>query len=156
LLTDQFIIHVDPAPSGLYWNYTVSNSPAGLTINGLVGLAQTDCADVPDKFTHNNVVATLVTPSSIELKAYTQDGPVLVVPGLPDGKLSLKLLRISKRGWRLQRDNARHPLSNMSTTGIPRHRSWRNSGPLLSVLPATMIGLGTLGGRAQKSCHSRI
>jgi hypothetical protein len=78
---DRIIFHVDPGLNGLYWNYTVSNSPARLTINGLVGLALADCADVPDKFTHTNVVATLVAQPSVEFRAYTQDGPALVVHG---------------------------------------------------------------------------
>lgn len=78
---DQIVFQVDPSPTGLYWNYTVSNSPTRLTINGLVGLVLSDCADVPNKFTHTNVVAIFVTPPSIELRAYGQDGPVLVVHG---------------------------------------------------------------------------
>jgi len=78
---DRIIFHVDPSPSGLYWNYTVSNSHTSITINGLVGLVQTACTDVPDRFTHTNVVATFITPPSVEFRAYTQDGPMLVVHG---------------------------------------------------------------------------
>src|SRR5689334_3598789 len=37
MLADRIIFHVDPAPNGLYWNYTLSNSPTSLIINGLLG-----------------------------------------------------------------------------------------------------------------------
>jgi hypothetical protein len=81
VFSDRIIFHVDPAPSGLYWNYTVSNSPGSLIINGVVGFARTTCADVPDKFTHTNVIASLITPPDIGVSVYSQDGTVLVVHG---------------------------------------------------------------------------
>jgi len=78
---DHFVFQVDPSPRGLYWNYTLSNSPSRISLSGLVGLAQTGCADAPSKFTHTNVVAYLVAPPRLELRSYTVDGPLLVVQG---------------------------------------------------------------------------
>lgn len=77
----HFVFQVDPGPDGLYWNYTLSNSPASLSMNGLVGLAQNNCADAASKFTHTNVVANLVVPPNLELRGYFQDGPLIVVHG---------------------------------------------------------------------------
>ncbi|HUS37554.1 MAG TPA: hypothetical protein VM680_19555 [Verrucomicrobiae bacterium] len=78
---DHIVFQVDPGPRGLYWNYTLTNSPSRLSINGQVGLAQNDCADVPDKFTHTDVDAYFVAPPTLEVRGYSQNGPHLVVHG---------------------------------------------------------------------------
>lgn len=50
-------------------------------MNGLVGFAQENCVDAPNKFTHTNVVANLVAPPNLEWRGYSQDGPLLFVHG---------------------------------------------------------------------------
>ncbi|HKQ37971.1 MAG TPA: Ig-like domain-containing protein [Verrucomicrobiae bacterium] len=56
---DRIVFHVDPGPQS-YWNYTVSNAPNQLRLDGILGLVRPACADAPDKFSHSNVVATLL------------------------------------------------------------------------------------------------
>jgi hypothetical protein len=55
------IFHADPTPppDQTYWHYTVSNLAAGLRIDGTLVSHRGVCMDLPDQFTHSNVVAVL-------------------------------------------------------------------------------------------------
>jgi len=58
VLQDSIVFHVDPGPPPAgYWNYTVTNHPSGILLNGVRSLPSQFCADVPTLFTHTNVVA---------------------------------------------------------------------------------------------------
>ena len=59
VFSNWIAFHVDPGPRS-YWNYTASNSPNMLRVDGALRLLQLSCADVPDRFGHSNVVATLL------------------------------------------------------------------------------------------------
>jgi hypothetical protein len=74
VFSNRIVFHVDPGPRS-YWNYTVSNSAETLRIDGVLGLVQRFCADVPDKFGHSNVVATLL-PSPPSIEAVERQGSV--------------------------------------------------------------------------------
>jgi hypothetical protein len=78
---DHIIFHVDPGPGGLYWNYTLSNSPPRITLDGVLAFATSQCADTLSRFSHTNVVAVWVPPPNIEVKEYATDGPVLFIQG---------------------------------------------------------------------------
>ena len=71
---DRLVFHIDPAE--YYWNYTVSNSPNGLRIEGILGLIRSGCLDVPDKFGHSNVVATLL-PAPPRIEGVERQGGLL-------------------------------------------------------------------------------
>ena len=62
------IFHVDPfpPPDEYYYSYTVSNSANSLRIDGTLVAHRSVCVDVPDHFTHSNVVAVLVSPPVID------------------------------------------------------------------------------------------
>jgi hypothetical protein len=81
LFPDRIVFHVDPGPNGLYWNYTVSNTPTSLRLYGRVGLARPSCADDFTEFSHTNVIATLIAPPKLEMKSYSQDGTTLFIQG---------------------------------------------------------------------------
>jgi hypothetical protein len=57
---DRYIFHVDPARA--YWNYTVSNSASGLRMDGILGTVNGFCADAFVRFSHSNVLATVLPP----------------------------------------------------------------------------------------------
>jgi hypothetical protein len=61
LFSDRLFFHVDPgpAPCGTYWNYAVSNSSGGLSVDGVLASALSSGADVVHRFSHSNVVAVL-------------------------------------------------------------------------------------------------
>jgi len=59
VFSNWIAFHVDPGPES-YWNYTVSNSFDTLRIDGMLGLTRRGCVDLPNTFTHSNVVAILV------------------------------------------------------------------------------------------------
>jgi hypothetical protein len=61
--------HIDPGPPpyGLNWSYAVSNATDALRINGRLGLAAQNCLDVPNRFSHSNVVAVLMPEASIRI-----------------------------------------------------------------------------------------
>ena len=61
IFSNRMVFHVDPGPQS-YWNYEVPYTADTLHIDGILGLVRTSCADVPTRFTHSNVVATLVPP----------------------------------------------------------------------------------------------
>jgi hypothetical protein len=61
VFSNWIAFHVDPGPES-YWNYTLSNSLDSLRIDGVLGLTLRTCADLPNEFTHSNVVAILVPP----------------------------------------------------------------------------------------------
>jgi hypothetical protein len=69
VFSDYVVFHVDPGPLPYpaYWNYTLSNSPTRLRLDGQLGLVQQACADVPTRFSHSNVVAVLpISPPVID------------------------------------------------------------------------------------------
>lgn len=66
VFSNRLVFHADPGPRS-YWNYTVTYSAHSLRIDGGLRITQPFCADVPDKFGHTNVVATLLPrPPRIE------------------------------------------------------------------------------------------
>ena len=81
--SNSIVFHVDPGPppNQTYWNYTVSNSADGLRIDGTLGTLQSFCADVPDRFSHSNVVAVLAPQPRLESPEYSKDGALLIVHG---------------------------------------------------------------------------
>ncbi len=78
VFSDHVVFHVDPGPPpyGLYWNYTVSNSTSSLRLEGTLGTAQSLCVDVPNRFNHSNVVATLV-PVGPAIKDFQREGALV-------------------------------------------------------------------------------
>ncbi len=62
------IFHVDPfpPPDEYYYFYTVTNSANNLRIDGTLVAHRSVCVDVPDHFTHSNVVAVLVSPPVVD------------------------------------------------------------------------------------------
>ncbi len=75
--------HVDPGPppASVYWNYVVSNSTDRLRIDGTLGTAQLNCADVPNRFSHSNVVAVLVQGPNLKITEFTKEGALLFIQG---------------------------------------------------------------------------
>src|SRR5690349_5563414 len=75
---DTLIFHVDPGPPpyAKYWNYTASNSSAGLRIDGLVGTLAAGCADTPSRFTHSNIVAVLIPAPKLSLLGFSPGGGI--------------------------------------------------------------------------------
>jgi hypothetical protein len=53
-----------PSPGLASWSYTVSNLAGGLGINGVVTTPPVG-ADIPNRFKHTNVVATLVLSTTV-------------------------------------------------------------------------------------------
>jgi len=72
---DRIVFHVDPGPQS-YWNYTVGNSPNRLRIDGILGFVRMSCADLPNRFGHSNVVATLL-PSAPRIEGVERQGDLL-------------------------------------------------------------------------------
>jgi hypothetical protein len=82
VLSDDIVFHVDPGPGGAYWNYTVSNSPTRLRIDGELRSQQGFCVDVPTRFSHTNVVAVFIPPPRLTFMGYARDrGARLMVQG---------------------------------------------------------------------------
>lgn len=75
--------HVDPGPPpyAVYWNYAVSNSTDRLRIDGTLGMAQVNCADVPNRFTHSKVEAVLVPPPRLSITGVSSNGARLFLQG---------------------------------------------------------------------------
>src|SRR6266545_526815 len=73
---DRVIFHVDPGPPpyAISWNYTVSNSPTRLRIDGQLGTVQAPCLDVPTRFSHSNVVAQLLPGPRLRILESTKEG----------------------------------------------------------------------------------
>ena len=69
VFTNGIVFHVDPGPPPhpVYWNYAVSNSADSLRIDGTLGILQQLCLDVPDRFSHSNVVAVLMPTAAIRV-----------------------------------------------------------------------------------------
>jgi len=80
---DSVVFHVDPGPPplGLYWNYTASNSADSLRIDGVLGTALQNCADLPTRFSHSNVVAVLIPAPAVKITEYSNEGALLFVKG---------------------------------------------------------------------------
>jgi|GEM_PF-2686270 hypothetical protein len=81
---DRTVFHVDPGPPPfqIYWNYTVSNAPNRLRIDGQLGTARAACADTPTRFSHSNVVAVLIRgPRLTFLKGSKEGSTRLMVQG---------------------------------------------------------------------------
>jgi len=57
---DRIIFHIDPFR--VAWNYTVSNSASGLRMDGILGTFGGFCADAFTRFSHSNVLATVLPP----------------------------------------------------------------------------------------------
>lgn len=76
IFPDRVIFHVDPGPPPYqkYWNYTVSNSVDRLRIDGQLGTVQSDCVDVPTRFSHSNVVAVLIPGPRLRFLGRTTEG----------------------------------------------------------------------------------
>ena len=83
IFSNTIAFHVDPGPppNSAYWNYTVTNSADSLRLDGLLGMATSPCADVPNRFSHSNVVAVLVTGSRLTITAFSTNGALLMVQG---------------------------------------------------------------------------
>jgi hypothetical protein len=75
VFSNRIVFHVDPGPQS-YWNYTVSNVVNTLRIDGVLGIVRSSCADVPDRFSHSNVVATLV-PLGPVIEGLEREGVLL-------------------------------------------------------------------------------
>ena len=83
ILSDSVLFHVDPGPPPfhLFWSYTVSNSASPLRIDGMVGIAQGVCADVPNQFSHSNVLAVLVPQPRLTATEISSNGLSLMIQG---------------------------------------------------------------------------
>jgi hypothetical protein len=83
VFSNSIVFHVDPGPppDGLFWNYTVSHSTDTLGIDGLLGTAQQNCADVPTQFVHSNIVAVLVRGPRLRITEFSKDGALLFIQG---------------------------------------------------------------------------
>ena len=83
IFSDRLVFHVDPGgpPYRKYWNYTVSNSADQLRIEGVLGTLQQFCVDVPDRFSHSNVVAVLVPPPRLSITGVSSRGATLFLQG---------------------------------------------------------------------------
>ena len=81
--SNSLIFQVDPGPppNGIYWNYSVSNSANSLQINGMLGMAQSQCIDVPTQFSHSNVVAVLVPRPRMSITEFSKEGALLFIQG---------------------------------------------------------------------------
>jgi hypothetical protein len=79
----SIVFHVDPGPPPLhlFWNYTVSNTANGLRIDGQVGVDAGICADVPNRFSHSNVVAVLVRQPKLSVTDFTDNVPSIMIQG---------------------------------------------------------------------------
>jgi hypothetical protein len=86
---DRTIFHVDPGPPPyqMYWNYTVSNSPNRLRIDGQLGTARAACLDVPTRFGHSDVVAVLLP------------GPRLQILNGPKKEAGTRMMVQGRSGW---------------------------------------------------------
>ena len=82
-LSNSIVFHVDPGPAPYfeYWNYTVSNSAYALRIDGVVGIDPRFCVDVPNRFSHSNVVAVLVPGPRLRITEFSKDGALLFIQG---------------------------------------------------------------------------
>ena len=83
VFSNQLVFQVDPGPPPYYrsWNYTVSNAPNTLRIEGILG-SQSSCTDTPTRFTHSNVVARLVLGPQLTLLEFSKErGARLMVQG---------------------------------------------------------------------------
>jgi hypothetical protein len=84
IFPDRVVFHVDPGPPpyAISWNYTVSNSPTRLRIDGQLGTVQAPCLDVPTRFSHSNVVAMLLRAPRLQLLERSKEGATrLMVQG---------------------------------------------------------------------------
>jgi hypothetical protein len=84
IFPDRVIFHVDPGPPpyATSWNYTVSNSPTRLHIDGQLGTVLAPCLDVPTRFSHSNVVAVLLQRPRLRLLERSKEGATrLMVQG---------------------------------------------------------------------------
>jgi hypothetical protein len=83
VLSDRILFHVDPGPPPYfkYWNYTASNSVDGLRIDGVLGIDPGSCADVPNQFSHSNLVAVLVQEPQLAITEFSNEGPLLFIQG---------------------------------------------------------------------------
>jgi hypothetical protein len=83
VLSDRIVFHVDPGPPPYseYWNYTVSNSLHCLRIDGVLGISPGACSDVPNQFTHSNIVAVLVPEPKLAITDISKEGPLLLIQG---------------------------------------------------------------------------
>jgi hypothetical protein len=73
---DRVVFHVDPGPPPYqtYWNYTVSNSPTRLRIDGVLGTVSSPCTDAPERFSYSNVVAVLIPGPRLTFLGLSKDG----------------------------------------------------------------------------------
>src|SRR5438552_3580625 len=85
-LSNSIVFHVDPGPPPYqtYWSYTVSNSTDRLRIDGTLGTAWQNCADVPTQFSHSNVVAVLVPGPRLEITEFSKLGALIDIQGNAD------------------------------------------------------------------------
>lgn len=80
-VSGSFVFHVDPGPPpwGSYWNYTASNSVNQLRVDGLFGIIQTSCVDVPTRFSHDSVLAVLVPQPRLTVLGFSTNQAVRVM-----------------------------------------------------------------------------
>jgi hypothetical protein len=66
----NIIFHADPGPfpNAQYMSYSVGFSGDRLNILGTAGVTTSFCSDVPNAFTHSNVVAVLMPKTSLSLR----------------------------------------------------------------------------------------
>jgi len=83
VFADNIEFHVDPGPPpyNVSWFYSVTNLTDRLRIDGTLGMAQVNCADVPNHFTHSNVVAVLVQAPTLKVTEFTKEGALLFIQG---------------------------------------------------------------------------
>ena len=81
--SNTIVFHIDPGPPpySVYWNYTVSNSAVSLRIDGTLGTAEQNCADLPTQFSHSNVVAVLVPAPRVTITEFSKEGALLFIQG---------------------------------------------------------------------------
>jgi len=77
------VFHVDPGPPPyqMYWNYKASHSANRLRIDGTLGTLRSECADVPTRFNHSNVVAVLMPPPRLSITGVSSNGATLFLQG---------------------------------------------------------------------------
>jgi hypothetical protein len=75
IYSNQIFFHVDPGPppEQKYWNYTLNNESGSLRIDGMLSVNPGSCADVPNQFSHSNVVAIRISSGPLRLDRIEQD-----------------------------------------------------------------------------------
>jgi len=77
--SNQIFFHVDPGPppDQKFWSYTVNFATNKLRIDGIVGVSEGECADVPNRFSHSDVTAVWVSSSPLIIDQVERDADSL-------------------------------------------------------------------------------